>query len=455
MPRGKSNNTEGCVRKSELDYHSRPPVQKSIAYEYFQDINCEPFSHGSPIIFNVAGSNHEYIDMAKSYVTFSLHVVQNANDASLADTNDRTGASLSIVNNFMHSCFSTVELSLNGIYVTRAFSNYPQKAYLMNLLTYDENLKSSSQLQCEGWSTDEPTKFVNTTGYGFKQRKAWISRKVQLAGVLKLDISSQHKYLPAGVNLHLKCVQNDLNYILLDGIGEKPAGASTDAAVIAYNEKIGNYKIKIIDPVYRVKKIVLSADEQLRLIKEIRVKPFEIPIRRIDVTNQAIAPGLLNKTLEQTFPGKLPKILIIGFVRSDAYNGNILKSPFLYETFSMERIQCYVNGKSVASKPYEPDYEGKNYVHSYLGLVDVIGGWRGTYWPSISYTDFANGCCLYAFRLGPESLCDFVNPPQTGNVTIEIKFKTAHNFSINAVLFAEFDSTVYINETGQVTTDYQ
>lgn len=455
MPRAKPvEQRNNCVRKSELDYHNQQPVQKSIEYEYFQDINCEPFSQGAPIIFNVTGSSNEYIDLAKSYITFQLHVVQSASDASLGTT-ERTGSKLSIVNNFLHSCFSSVELALNGVYVTRAFSNYAEKAYMINLLSYSADIKDKGQLAVEGWSTDEPGKFVDTTGKGFKERKDRIAGKVELGGALKIDLCTQTKLLPAGVNLQLKCVQNDVNYILLDAIGPRPAGAETDDAVVAYNQKIGSYKIKILSPVFRVKKVVPTADEQLRLIKEIRVKPFEIPIRRIDVTNQAIAPGLLNKTLEQTFPGRLPKLLIVGFVRSDAYNGHILKSPFLFETFSMERVQCYVNGKSVAARPYEPDFENKNYVHSYLGLCDAIGGWRQNYWPSVSYTDFANGCCFYAFRLEPETSCDYINPPRTGNVSVEIKFKQAHGFSINAVLFAEFDSTIYINETGQVTTDYQ
>ena len=87
--------------------------------------------------------------------------------------------------------------------------------------------------------------------------------------------------------------------------------------------------------------------------------------------------------------------------------------------------------------------------------METIGAWRQDSWPSISYTDYANGYTLYGFRIEPESNCDYANPPMTGNISIEVKFKTSHDFSINAVMFAEFQSSIFINETRQVTTDYQ
>ena len=88
-----------CIRKMELDYHSSLPIQNSIQYEHYVDITAEPFIDAGPVEFNVVGTPHEYIDMAKSYVIFSIHV-QTATGGNLDMTStELTGKYLTICQN--------------------------------------------------------------------------------------------------------------------------------------------------------------------------------------------------------------------------------------------------------------------------------------------------------------------------------------------------------------------
>jgi len=62
--------------------------------------------------------------------------------------------SFRVVNNLVHSLFSTVRLAINDQELHKNPSLYPYKAYLSNLLSYSTNVKTA-QLQASGWYTGE------------------------------------------------------------------------------------------------------------------------------------------------------------------------------------------------------------------------------------------------------------------------------------------------------------
>ena len=319
---------------------------------------------------------------------------------------------------------------------------------MQNLLTYSHDTKDKGFLRCEGWSSDEADKFENLSGDGVATRKKWLENPIHLAAVPKIDIAQQHRLLPDGMNITLKFIRAENGFTLLD-LPPAPTGTATA------DSNTGSYKIIIQEATFRVKKVVLSSDEQLRLIKEMRIRPFEIPFRRGDVTAHSIAPGVFNKTIERVFEGQLPRKIIMGLVRGDAYNGDINKSPFLFQDFNVTELQCYCNGVSVENKPYKPDFKHSNYSREYLALCDSIGSWRLDHSPGISYEDYGKGCTFYSFNVAPDTNCQFTNVSNSGNISFEIKFLEALDHSVCVIIYAEFDSVIYINESRQVSSDFQ
>ncbi len=57
------------------------------------------------------------------------------------------------INNFLHSIFEAVRLTINDIPLTVTANNYPYKAYISNCLTYSSYVKAA-QLNCQGWYSD-------------------------------------------------------------------------------------------------------------------------------------------------------------------------------------------------------------------------------------------------------------------------------------------------------------
>ena len=66
------------------------------------------------------------------------------------------GANVSVVNNFLHSMFESVRLTINDMPISVSPNNYPYKAYIANCLTYSSFVKSA-QLSCQGWYSDTAT----------------------------------------------------------------------------------------------------------------------------------------------------------------------------------------------------------------------------------------------------------------------------------------------------------
>lgn len=123
---------EGLPRKLLL--FNLPVTQTAVSRNYYVD--CRPVSQMSengPVEFNLAGTS-DYLDLKKSL----LHV-----KARIAG-DDVVGP----VNNFLHSIFSLVDISLNGKqFPSSGGATYAYKTYLQNLLNYGEEAKTS-QIQC-------------------------------------------------------------------------------------------------------------------------------------------------------------------------------------------------------------------------------------------------------------------------------------------------------------------
>jgi hypothetical protein len=102
----------GCA-KSELDLFSLPSTQTSIESGIY--VEYHPISNitgGAPIEFDVTATGDDYLDLANSFLCVRAKITRiNGDDLDAADT-------VRPVNNFLHSLFSQVDVSLNGTLIT-------------------------------------------------------------------------------------------------------------------------------------------------------------------------------------------------------------------------------------------------------------------------------------------------------------------------------------------------
>ena len=129
--------------KSELDLFSLPATQTSI--EHAQWVEHRPVASigsGAPIEFLLPGSGDDYLDVANTYLLVRARVTKaNGNDI---DPNTAVGP----VNNWMHSLFSQVDVTLNGTLVTPSTNTYPYRAYIESLLSHGAEAKQTQLTSC-------------------------------------------------------------------------------------------------------------------------------------------------------------------------------------------------------------------------------------------------------------------------------------------------------------------
>ena len=93
------------------------------------------------------------------------------------------------VNNWMHSLFSQVDVTLNGTLVTPSTNTYPYRAYIETLLSHGKEAKQSQLTSCL-WFKDTAGHMDATddANAGFRERKGYAAdgRVVDMMGRLHL-----------------------------------------------------------------------------------------------------------------------------------------------------------------------------------------------------------------------------------------------------------------------------
>ena len=124
--------------KSELDLFSVPPTQTSIENGCWTEYHpLSSLADGSPIEFEVSGTGEDYLDFANSHLYVKAKITAQDGGNIAAD------AEVGPVNNFLHSLFSQVDVSLNGTLITSSTSTYPYRAYIEDTVNYGTDTKKS------------------------------------------------------------------------------------------------------------------------------------------------------------------------------------------------------------------------------------------------------------------------------------------------------------------------
>ena len=212
-----------CV-KSELDLFNIPPTQTAIdSSQWIEHRPLTSLTGSAPVEFVVTGSGEEYIDLSETYLQVTAQILKsNDGDLVTKNTDASDGADIGIgpVNNWLHSLFSQVDVSLNERLVTSSTNTYPYRAYLETLLTYGPAAKKS-HLTGSLWYKDTAGHMDSATASndGFTQRRKWIqnSRSVTMIGRPHVDLCFQDRLMLNGVDMKMRFVRSKDSFNLMGG----------------------------------------------------------------------------------------------------------------------------------------------------------------------------------------------------------------------------------------------
>lgn len=420
--------------KSELDLFSMPPTQTSmergdwIAYKPLASITAD-----GPLEFMISGQGEEYIDLAQTLFHVTVKITKEDQTPLPADSDTAP------VNNWIHSMFSQVDVCLNSKNVTPSSHTYPYRAYIETLLNYDKPAKDS-HLTTRLWYKDEAGRMEAMNNTGLKKRQAFTSRSktVDMISNIHCDIFNQDKFLLNGVELSIKFLRSKDSFHLM----------STEA---------GGVRATIIDATILIRKVRINPSILLAHNRALAKSPAKYPVTRTDLKTISIPAGIQSQTLDNIYLGQLPKRVIISFVSSQAYNGDLTLNPFNFKHFDLNFLSLYADGHQIPSKPLQPDFETNQlYVMAYHTLFSGTGIHFQDEGNDISREDYANGFCLYCFDLTADQSAHagHWNLQRHGSLRAELRFKNALPGTVTCLVYAEFDNIIEIDRHRNVLTDF-
>ena len=423
---------------SALDLFSERPVQtdiEDVSYVYYYPL-VSPQGNDGPIEFYIPGNMLYYIDLKD--ISLGIH----AKVTGPANANLDANVNVAPINNYLHSLFEDITISLNGTTIEGGSHLYAYKAYLTNLLLYGAEAKKT-QLQTSGWAKDQAGHFNDAANTGFVTRKAWVagSTTYEMEGPLLLDICMQGKLLLNQVDIRIKMSRTSSAFNLM----------SLDAG-----QNLVNAVGSIQQAYLKVKQVQVSADKARQIETSLAARNAIYPIQRTEMVNYTIAQGVQSHIQENLFRNRRPKMLVLAMLPNADFNGALGRNPFRFPHLSLNFLGLYIDGKPVPHIPITPDFPNHNYADVYRNLYRSVEMLNQDGDIDISKNEFGNGYTIFGYVLSPDGKPggSVGQPLLGGNIRIEMKFAAALAAPINVIGMAVYDDEVQISRMRQVTVDY-
>ena len=169
----------------------------------------------------------------------------------------------------------------------------------------------------------------DSSGYQLRKNHVEKSQICPFVTSFHVDFLNSSRWIPPGVNLRLKFIRNDDDFVVI-----------ADAAN-------GTYKIKLLELFVEFRKI--SVDTPI-MKKEMDLldkgQPYVLPFLQGKHFIHTVPEERLSYMLDNLCTGRLPKQILVSFVRHDAFNGSLKKNGFVFENMGIASLVFKVNGEN-------------------------------------------------------------------------------------------------------------
>ena len=421
---------------SQLDLFSVPPIQTSLEDGFFTEYRpLSMLTLAGPVEFCIAAESSNYIDLAYTFLYVRASVTQ-------ADGIDlEQGVEIAPECNFLHSLWSQCDLYLNDTLVTQSSNNYSYRSYMETLLSFGKDAKDS-QLSSVLWYQNTAGAFnmrgANNASYTKRKALAAQGHEIDMMGRLHLDMGFQSRYILNGMKIKYRLIR------------------SKDSFCLHGNPNQAENKVSLKEVSLFCQKVKPNPSIQLAHAKALQHGTAKYPLRRVEVKAFTISQRNRSFSKESLFLGQLPTRLVVGFVDNDAYNGNVAKLPFNFMNYDINFLCVYCDGTQIPSSPLQPDFESHKFIRSYLRLFSQTSQYFADMGLALTRSDFGGGYTLFAFDLTPQlnssdPTFELIN---NGNIRLEVHFAAATPRTLTAVVLAEHDNLLQVDEQRHVAFDY-
>lgn len=403
-----------------------PPTEAAIQSVEWVDVRpIGQVLSRSVIEFNLSGSSTSYVDLQNTSLKVKARIVKEA-DLSPVTDDDNVG----FVNNTLHSLFSQCDISIQQKVITPNVStNYAYKAILDVLLSNAEENSLQAQLFYKdnaGFVDDSDCKTGGNGGLFDRYLLTNEGSAVDMEGRIYMDICQQERYVLNGVQINFKFWPSRDSFCLMSGDNKR-------------------YRVEVTEAVLKVCYVKLNPAVLLAHNDTLQKQEALYPYRKSDVKCFGVPQGQYSVSIDDIFQGEIPDRLVVSLVASEAYSGSLVRNPFHFAHYDCNFIALYVDGRSVPSVPYEPNYESKQFVSSYRSL-----GLDNKPFSLISKEDYNAGYTIYAFHISPYVDQTCLPLLRKGHTRLEIKFAKPLPEAVTVVCYAHFPGLMTVDSSREV-----
>ena len=431
--------------------HSEPSVDKNLSLfhlpptdlgvERVQWVNYRTVSQSDEglLEFTVSGSGHQYVDLQNTRLFIKAKIVkpdgtdlppirEDPNQPASAD-NLNLEAFVSPVNLWLHSLFNHVELLMQQEVISTSHL-YPYRSYFEKLIYPSGPWLAESELFYLDTASDmDATQPVIQTNDGLTRRclRGANSTEIDMEGPLYIDLFQQSRYIMDGVDFGLKLFPSKNAFRLMSDIGE--------------------CQVKITEAVLKVCKVEVSSSVRAThnsVMKNVMTAKY--PHDHTEMKSFTVMKGVYSFKKSDMFQGEVPHKIVLAFVTTEAYNGDLQKNPFNLKHCYINRVNVEVDDVPIPQKAMDLAFDDNN--------CTSASAFRALFEDhpdlNISRDEFNYGFTLFNINTRRGS-AESLKTVQKGNCTIEINFAKPLKENMTLILMAKFPHVMEIDSERQIT----
>ena len=386
-------------------------------YEASRDVVFQPALTGiQPITFSIPASD-DYYDLNELRFQVKVRLTDPAAGyqglkANMANSDANNTRNTYCVNDFGHSIFRDMTLSMNGVLMTEQSNTYHYRAYLETLLNYSRD-EGATKLAPQGWvnqlnviaemgatgaNSDIPT---NANWNGNIELRALTSRLLDQnwhTFIIRphLPPLKTGKCLVPGVQLDFELFLNPSTVYLM---GTPNKGTLTDKKFPA----IDNEDIKVT---LLMRKVTLTASVYVRLQKERQLgkKIVRYPVVRSEIRTFSFDGRTTQWEQDNVFVGRFPDRAMVKLQHSNAFNGDLERNPYAFQKFGVTQVRQSLNGEEYPYRTLQlPGTEAYEDLLGYDRFLQAMGAYNENKIPMLLPSDWGQGknCTFFLFTNVP------------------------------------------------------
>ena len=451
---------------SSLDIFSVPSTDYDL-----QGYRMVPYhklsSSITPMKFSVQ-QLEDYVDLNRSYFVIDLRLSTSGQNGIVADANSASDANNTKftypVNNLAHTIFKQINVRFNGTLMTEQTDTYAYSAYLQTLLNYSQD-DGESLLAPQGWVNFLNVAPTLTSGGGddISTLAGYLHNNNNLLKTLTTPFRGNNvvrmimrPYLPVFHTGKIMVPGVEMNFELHFNSPDFYTWATINDGTKQYVR----LREQDVDITFHLCRLNLNPDVYASLEGERKLKEevAKYPVVRDQIRTFTFNGATTTWMEDNLFLGRVPQRMIVGILDSTAFNGTKEKYPFSFQSKGVTSVRQFIEGEEY---PYVTlEFAGNNTLkdlQGYRRFLDAAGavGKHREFMVKPGDWGHNKNCTLFMWNNVPSGDTDGpkLNPKQTGNVRLEIKFRAAIGANVTILVWGEFESIIYIDHLGAVQYD--